>query len=102
MRFRCFGEPERREPVILRSRKGDIMSKYTVSKIKLNETKEVEEFVTAAGKCDFDIDIFYNRMIIDAKSILGILSLDHRNVVTVSYDGNDKQFSDVVAKYAVN
>ena len=44
--------------------------------VRLNGTEEVEEFVKAASKCDFDIDIFYNRVIIDAKSILGILSMD--------------------------
>ena len=49
----------------------DIMQDMKTSKIKLNEASEVEEFVKAAGKCDFDIDIFYNRVIIDAKSILG-------------------------------
>ena len=30
------------------------------SKIKLNEVDQVQEFVAAAGRCDFDIDIFYN------------------------------------------
>ena len=54
----------------------DIMQDMKTSKIKLNEASEVEEFVKAAGKCDFDIDIFYNRVIIDAKSILGIMSMD--------------------------
>ena len=44
--------------------------------VRLNGTEEVEEFVKAASKCDFDIDIFYNRVIIDAKSILGNLSMD--------------------------
>ena len=29
----------------------------TQSKIKLNATEEVQEFVNAATKCDFDIDI---------------------------------------------
>ena len=48
----------------------------TQSKIKLNATEEVQEFVNAATKCDFDIDIYYNRFLIDAKSILGILSMD--------------------------
>ena len=38
----------------------DIMQDMKTSKIKLNEASEVEEFVKAAGKCDFDIDIFYN------------------------------------------
>ena len=45
-------------------------------KIKLSATDDVKEFVTAAEKCDFDIDIFYNRVVIDAKSILGILSMN--------------------------
>ncbi len=44
-------------------------------KIRLNETADVKEFVQAASKCDFDVDISYNRVIIDAKSILGILSM---------------------------
>ena len=38
--------------------------------------KEVKEFVSVAGKCDFDIDVYYNRITIDAKSIMGIFSLD--------------------------
>ena len=45
-------------------------------KIKLTELDEVKEFVRAAEQCDFDIDVFYNRVIIDAKSILGVLSMD--------------------------
>ena len=30
---------------------------------------EVKDFVRAASKCDFDIDISYNRYVVDAKSI---------------------------------
>ena len=44
--------------------------------IRLNETGDVKEFVTEASKCEFDIDVFYNRVVIDAKSILGVLSMD--------------------------
>ena len=44
--------------------------------IRLSATEDVKEFVRAAGQCDFDIDVFYNRVVIDAKSILGVLSLD--------------------------
>ena len=32
------------------------------SKIKLNATEEVQEFVNAATRCDFDVDVYYNRM----------------------------------------
>ena len=37
------------------------------SKIKLNATEEVQEFVNAATRCDFDVDVYYNRFLIDAK-----------------------------------
>lgn len=56
-------------------------------KIRLNETADVKEFVQAASKCDFDVDISYNRVIIDAKSILGILSMDLTKVLTVTCHG---------------
>ena len=55
--------------------------------IRLNAAEDVREFVNAASKCDFDIDIFYNRIIIDAKSILGILSMDlTKNLTVKCYD----------------
>ena len=33
---------------------------------------EVQRFVDVTTKCDFDIDISYNRYIVDAKSFLGV------------------------------
>lgn len=44
-------------------------------KIKLSDTEEVKDFVNAAGKCDFEIDVCYSRAVIDAKSLLGMLYL---------------------------
>lgn len=70
-------------------------------KIKLSATEDVKEFVTAAGSCDFDIDVFYNRMIIDAKSILGVLSLDLTKILTVQYAGTDHRFEQTLQKYCV-
>ena len=37
--------------------------------IKLFEVSDVQKFVNAASRCDFDIDVFYNRVVVDAKSI---------------------------------
>ena len=64
----------------------------TQSKIKLNAAEDVQEVVKAASKCDFDIDIYYNRFLIDAKSILGILSMDLTKVLTVDCHGENKEF----------
>jgi len=69
-------------------------------KIKLSQIQDVKEFVSSAEKCDFDIDVFYNRISIDAKSIMGVLSLDLSQVLTVKYGGKDVQFENVLNKYA--
>ena len=73
----------------------------TQSKIKLNAAEDVQEFVKAASKCDFDIDIYYNRFLIDAKSILGILSMDLTKVLTVDCHGENKEFERTLQKIAV-
>ncbi len=73
----------------------------TESRFKFREADDVREFVNAASKCDFDIDIFYNRIIIDAKSILGIFSMDLSKVLTVKCYGEDKNFNKTIAKFAV-
>lgn len=69
--------------------------------IKLTAADDVKDFVNAATKCDFDIDVFYNRVIIDAKSILGVLSLDLTRELTVRCNGHDEEFSHFLDRYAV-
>lgn len=69
-------------------------------KIKLNAAQDVQEFVNGASKCDFDVDVFYNRVLIDAKSILGVLSMDLSRVLTVKYYGENGDFERVLAKFA--
>ena len=71
------------------------------SKIKLNATEEVQEFVNAATRCDFDVDVYYNRFLIDAKSILGVLSLDLTKVLTVDCHGESKEFNRTLKKFSV-
>ena len=67
--------------------------------IRFADTEDIKEFVTAAGKCDFDIDVFYKRAVIDAKSILGMLGVGLRNDIVVRYGGNDEQFENVIDKF---
>ena len=69
-------------------------------KIRLSATEEVKEFVRAAEQCDFDIDVFYNRVVIDAKSILGVLSLDLTQMLTVQYGGENHNFEQTLRKFA--
>ncbi|NBH83972.1 HPr family phosphocarrier protein [bacterium C-53] len=69
-------------------------------KIRLNP-ELAKEFVSTSTKCDFDIDIFYNRVIIDAKSILGVLGLDFGQELTVKYAGYNNDFERMIDKLAV-
>ncbi len=69
-------------------------------KIKLMATEEVREFVSAAEKCDFDIDVLHQKITIDAKSLLGVLSLGLAKELTVKYWGENTLFENVVTKYA--
>ena len=69
-------------------------------KIKMTP-EEVKDFVNKASQCDFDIDIFYNHFIIDAKSILGILSMDLNRDLTVHCYGDSPAFNKTLRKFAV-
>lgn len=61
-------------------------------RIMLPGMAEAKKFVEEASRCDFDIDVFYNRVVIDAKSILGVLSLDLTRILTVQYNGDSAEF----------
>lgn len=62
---------------------------------------EVKEFVAAATKCQFEVDIFYNSFIVDAKSIIGVLGLNFDQILTVSCNGYDADFEEYLRKFAV-
>lgn len=47
--------------------------------IRLNTLDDVQEFVGAASKCDFDIDLKYRQILIDAKSLLGVIGIGINN-----------------------
>lgn len=69
-------------------------------KIRLNP-EEVTHFVGVASKCDFDIDIAYNRYVVDAKSFLGVYGLDFSKVLTVRYNGSNAEFEELLMTYAI-
>lgn len=69
-------------------------------KIKLR-LDEVKNFVAVANRCDFDIDISYNSIVVDAKSIVGVLGLDLRQTLTVSYNGYNAEFEEYLNRFAI-
>lgn len=77
------------------------MLKHAVRKNIMLKPAQVKEFVNAATKCDFDVDIYYNRYVVDAKSILGVFGLDLTQKLTVEYSGYDKSFEQMLNTVAV-
>ena len=71
------------------------------NKIRFRETADVKEFVAAACRCDFDIDVCYNRITVDAKSIMGVLSMDLSHDVEVRCHGEDEAFNKLLQKFTV-
>ena len=69
--------------------------------LKMYNVEAAKEFVKAASECDFDIDVYYNRFLIDAKSILGVLSLDLTRELTVDCHGESREFDRTLKKFAV-
>ena len=60
------------------------MCKTTVMLATINDVKN---FVTLVSKCDYDVDLISGRYAIDAKSIMGIFSLDLSKPVEVHVHG---------------
>lgn len=68
-------------------------------RIKLPDFSDAKRFVSEASECDFDVDVSYNRVVIDAKSIMGVLSLDLTKELTVRYAGEDMRFENFLDAY---
>lgn len=71
-----------------------------VTKIKLG-LDDVNAFVNAATECDFDIDVNYNRVIIDAKSISRCTWTGSGKSADVTCHGESQKFDNFLQQYAV-
>lgn len=73
-------------------------------KIKLNSISDVKEFVGTVCEYTFEVDLQSGRYSVDAKSIMGIFSLDLGKVLDmkVHSDGEDAEnFLEDVKKFVV-
>lgn len=70
--------------------------------IRLSTIEDVRAFVNAATTCDFEVDLASGRYIVDAKSIMGIFSLDLLKPIRMTVHSDDCQaFLDAVAPFVV-
>ena len=58
-------------------------------KITFKHPEEIREFVNMVSKYDFDIDVRRGRVVVDAKSLLGIMHLGLNNVMDLKLHSDD-------------
>ena len=58
-------------------------------KVNINTINDVKNFVSIVSRCDYDVDIVSGRYAIDAKSIMGIFSLDLSKELTLNIHSDD-------------
>lgn len=76
------------------------MEKMVISLAAINDVKE---FVNKMTKYDFDIDLVSGRYAIDAKSIMGIFSLDLSKPIELHAHTNDASaFKADISKFIVD
>lgn len=72
------------------------------TKINLNSIAAVKEFVSIVMMYDFDVDLVSGRYAVDAKSIMGIFSLDLANSIQlVAHTDDVGDFFDKIKDFIV-
>ena len=72
--------------------------------ISLNSIDKVKSFVNDINRFDNDFDLVSGRYVIDAKSIMGIFSLDLSKPITLNIhtdDVNAEPIMELIGKYIV-
>jgi phosphocarrier protein HPr len=69
--------------------------------ISLNSIGKVKSFVNTISQFEYDFDLISGRYVIDAKSIMGIFSLDLTRPLTLTVHGKDEleEISSAITPY---
>lgn len=65
-------------------------------KISLNSIDKVKSFVNDITKFDYDFDLVSGRYVIDAKSIMGIFSLDLSKSIDLNIHADDSEIDKIL------
>jgi len=69
--------------------------------ISLNTVEKVKGFVNAVSPLDGDFDLVSDRYVVDAKSIMGIFSLDLGKPLTLQIHSNEEKVLPLLKPYIV-
>lgn len=79
---------------------GQIMNK---TKVMLGTINDVKNFVTVVTQCDYDVDLISGRYAVDAKSIMGIFSLDLSKPIDLeAHTDNASEFFAQIKQFIVD
>ena len=72
--------------------------------VSLNSIGKVKSFVNSISQFDFDFDLISGRYVIDAKSIMGIFSLDLSKPIDLAIHSEENldEIMEVIKPYLVN
>ena len=71
--------------------------------IMFKTTNDVKEFVSIVNQCIFDVDLISGKYVVNAKSIMGIFSLDLTKSIILQADTkDDARFIEKIKKYIVS
>ena len=65
--------------------------------VSLNSIDKVKHFVNDINRFDNDFDLISGRYVIDAKSIMGIFSLDLSKPINLSIHADDDSLDEILA-----
>ncbi|MEE3419603.1 MAG: HPr family phosphocarrier protein [Lachnospiraceae bacterium] len=66
-------------------------------KVSLNSIDKVKTFVNDINRFDFDFDLVSGRYVIDAKSIMGIFSLDLSKPIDLNIHADGDKLTEVMS-----
>ena len=69
--------------------------------IRLSTIADVQAFVGIVAACPIDIDLISGRYVVDAKSIMGIFSLDLLSPIKLTAHGDDPTLFEKIKPFIV-
>ena len=69
--------------------------------ILLSSINDIKAFVNIVNKYDFDVDLTSGRYVVDAKSIMGIFSLDLSKPIDCTYECDCEAFRNALKRFEV-
>lgn len=71
-------------------------------KVQLESMDEIQEFNRVISQCQYEVDMVSGRYVIDAKSLMGILSVDLSRPVELQIQGKpEEEFQEKLKKFIV-